>query len=88
MESDLPATDTLGTFGLPNDVKGSCYTSYDARAYLNTADVGTSVDFVSEEGDFEFSVGRRPGVCQEHPSLCLLLHRFGTLDESAFVQSE
>ena len=69
MESDLPATDTFGTFGLPNDVKGSCYTSYDARAYLNnTADVGTSVDFVSEEGDFEFSVGRRPLVYAKNNS--------------------
>ena len=48
--------------------KGLCYTSYDARAYLNnTADVGTSVDFKSEEGDFEFSVGTpSAGVRKEH----------------------
>jgi hypothetical protein len=64
MDSDLPATDALfGTFGVPSEVEGSCYTNYEPRAYLNnTADVGTAVTFAADSGDFEFVVGRRPLV--------------------------
>jgi hypothetical protein len=64
METDLPATDTLfGSFGVPPEVEGSCYTNFEPQAYLNnTADVGTAVTFVGDEDGISFSIGRRPLV--------------------------
>jgi hypothetical protein len=76
MDSDLPATDTLfGTFGVPSDIQGACYTNYEPRAYLNnTADVGTKVSFTAEAGDFEFNVGRRPLVFAKNNSEALFTY--------------
>jgi hypothetical protein len=64
MEQDLPATDTLfGTFGMPPEVEGACYTNFEPRAYLNnTSDVGDAITFVSENDGIAFGIGRRPSV--------------------------
>ncbi len=68
LDSDLPQMDVLfGTFGAPHAAVGSCYTSFEPRAYLNTtADVGTAISFTGTSADFSFSLDRRPGMYPEN----------------------
>jgi hypothetical protein len=60
-ESAVPAPDALfGSFASGPDKIGHCHTVFEPRSYLSgIADAGTSVDFVSANGE-GFSIGRRP----------------------------
>jgi len=62
LSSDIPQMDVaFGTFGAPLKTPGACYTNYEPSAYLNTmADVGLGISFTGD--DFEYTLGRRPGV--------------------------
>lgn len=65
LSSDIPKMDVaFGTFGVPLNTTGSCYTNYEPRAYLNTmADVGGAITF---QGDgFTYRLDRRPGMYAE-----------------------
>jgi hypothetical protein len=62
MSENMPATDTMfGNFGTAPSKVGTCYTSYDPRAFIGSgADVGTEISLTSPEGDVSYTMGRRP----------------------------
>ncbi len=68
MNADLVAADSLfGSFGVPPELPGSCYTTYEPRAFLSgLADVGNEIKFAATDGSFEYDLGRYYPVYPEN----------------------